>query len=76
MAAADRYFQVIDYDTGIKESAHPVELKEFKDRISFRNVTFAYDKRKILDEISFDIPKGQIVAVVGETGPGKPPSPI
>ncbi len=71
MAAADRYFQVIDYDTGIKESRNPVELREFHDRISFNNVTFAYDKRKILDGISFDIPKGHIVAVVGETGSGK-----
>ena len=71
MAAADRYFQVIDYDTALTESPHPLPLKEFRDKISFRDVSFAYDQHKILDRISFDIPKGHIVAVVGETGSGK-----
>lgn len=71
MAAADRYFQVIDYDTTLPESPNPLPFKEFNDKIAFRDVVFAYDQHKILDGISFDIPKGHIVAVVGETGSGK-----
>ena len=71
MAAADRYFQIIDMDTSVKESPNPVALKEFQDRIAFKDVSFSYDERKILDGITFDIPKGSVVAVVGPTGSGK-----
>ena len=71
MAAADRYFQIIDMDTSVKEKENPEPLKTFEDRISFKDVTFSYDERKILDGITFDIPKGSVVAVVGPTGSGK-----
>lgn len=71
MAAADRYFQLIDVDTSIKEKKAPVVLKEFKNEIKFEDVVFSYDSKKILDGISFTLPKGNLVAVVGETGSGK-----
>jgi subfamily B ATP-binding cassette protein MsbA len=72
MAAADRYFDLLDNDTGIKEKADPVKLEEFKNEISFNDVKFAYDKnRNILDGINFKIPRGHVVAVVGKTGSGK-----
>lgn len=71
MAAADRYFDLIDTDTGIKEKDNAVPLKEFSKEISFNDVTFAYDETNILDKINFKIPKGSVVAVVGETGSGK-----
>lgn len=71
MAAADRYFQMIDTHTELPEPANPLPFKEFNDKIAFRDVVFGYDSRKILDGVTFDIPKGHIVAVVGETGSGK-----
>ena len=71
MAAADRYFDLIDTDTALTEKPNAIELKKFEDKISFNHVTFAYSDRKILNDISFDIPKGSVVAVVGETGSGK-----
>ena len=71
MAAADRYFQLMDVDTSIREKDTPVILKEFKNEIKFEEVVFSYDSKKILDGISFTLPKGHLVAVVGETGSGK-----
>ncbi len=72
MAAADRYFALIDVDTSIKEKPDAIELKEFKEEISFNDVVFSYDgDRKILNGINFKIKKGSVVAVVGETGSGK-----
>ncbi len=72
MAAADRYFDLLDTDTSIKEKENAVDLKNFEDRVSFNNVVFSYDDgKKILDEVSFAIKKGEVVAVVGETGSGK-----
>ena len=36
-----------------------------------RDVRFSYDERVVLDGVSFDIPRGSMIAVVGETGSGK-----
>ena len=71
MAAADRYFALLDTDTSLPEKADAVELKEFKQGITVRDVCFSYDDRVVLDHVSFDIPHGSMVAVVGETGSGK-----
>ncbi len=72
MAAADRYFNMIDIDTAIKESPNARPLKSFENEIVFNDVTFSYEpSRKILDDIDLKIPKGHVVAVVGETGSGK-----
>ena len=71
MAAADRYFALLDTDTSLPEKADAVELKEFKEGITVRDVCFSYDDRVVLDHVSFDIPHGSMVAVVGETGSGK-----
>ncbi|QSH41857.1 ABC transporter ATP-binding protein [Lentisphaerota bacterium ZTH] len=71
MAAADRYFDLIDTHTGIRERSGAVELEKFDKEISFNNVSFAYDDNDILKGVNFKIKKGQVVAVVGETGSGK-----
>ena len=71
MAAADRYFALLDTDTSLPEKPDAIELKEFKQGITVRDVHFAYDERVVLDGVSFDIPRGSMIAVVGETGSGK-----
>jgi subfamily B ATP-binding cassette protein MsbA len=72
MAAADRYFDLIDTNTALVEKPGAVSVNEVNHGIEFNNVTFSYDPGKpILNGISFSIPKGSVVAVVGETGSGK-----
>ena len=71
MAAADRYFELLDVNTALIEKPDAVELGDFKDSIQLDNVTFAYGERKILDQVNLTIPKGHMVAVVGATGSGK-----
>ena len=44
---------------------------EIAGRVEFRNVTFAYDGRRVLDGVSAVIESGQTVALVGATGSGK-----
>jgi ATP-binding cassette subfamily B protein len=47
-------------------------LKPGPGRVAFHNVRFAYDERRpILNDVSFEIPAGKTVAVVGPTGGGK-----
>lgn len=71
MAAADRYFALLDTDTSLPEKPDAKELTEFREGIAVRDVCFSYDSLKVVDHISFDIPRGSMVAVVGETGSGK-----
>jgi subfamily B ATP-binding cassette protein MsbA len=72
-AALDRIFAVLDTDMSLKEAARPVRVASFRDRIAFREVVFAYDANgtTVIDNVSFDIPAGRVVALVGETGSGK-----
>jgi ATP-binding cassette, subfamily B, bacterial MsbA len=46
---------------------------DLEQTIEFRGVSFQYNKNKdfVLEDISFDIQKGKITAIVGETGSGK-----
>ncbi len=72
MAAADRYFDLLDTEKDVLEKENPIALSEFNNEIEFKNVEFSYTEDKnILDGVSFKIPKGNLVAVVGETGSGK-----
>ena len=72
MAAADRYFDLIDTDTSLPEKENPVKFTQFKDAIRLENAVFKYDNsRNILDGVTLEIPRGHVVAVVGETGSGK-----
>ncbi len=72
MAAADRYFDLVDTDTALPEKKDAAELREFRDAIVFDHVSFAYEPgRDVIRDVSFSIPRGKMVAVVGETGSGK-----
>ncbi len=72
MAAADRYFDLVDTTTALPEKPDAIELREFRDAIVFNHVSFAYEPgRDVIRDISFSIPRGHMVAVVGETGSGK-----
>ncbi len=71
MAAADRYFELLDEDASLPEKDSAIELKEFKSEIRLDHVKFSYDTNVVIDDLSFTIRKGQVVAVVGETGSGK-----
>jgi ATP-binding cassette, subfamily B, bacterial MsbA len=72
-AALDRVFDLLDTDTSLPISAHPVELKEFRDRIHFENVSFRYaaDGADVIAGVEIEVPKGTVIALVGETGSGK-----
>ena len=72
-AALDRILLVLDHDDALKESANPVRVAGFRDRIVFKDISFAYEagSAPVIDRVSFDIPMGSVVALVGETGSGK-----
>ncbi len=72
IAAGKRIFGLIDTEPEIKEAPDPIPLKEFRDSIVYKNVSFSYDGyKKVLENISFKVHKGEILAIVGPSGAGK-----
>ena len=71
LASADRIFKVVDTPSEIQNSENPVVVDTFKDAVIFQNVSFSYEKEKVLDGISFTLQKGKTIALVGPSGGGK-----
>ena len=73
LASADRVFAIMDIKSDIQDSPDARNVKDLNSNISFNNVSFSYGKEheKVLDNISFNIDKGEIIALVGPSGAGK-----
>ncbi|MEO8852903.1 MAG: ABC transporter ATP-binding protein [Ginsengibacter sp.] len=70
-ASVERIEHLINEDVSIKEIAKPVILESFNDSIEFKNVSFSYQDKIILDDINLKIEKGKTIALVGSSGAGK-----
>ena len=70
-AAAERVFEIIEYSKEINDQGRSINMKEFKDKISFNDLEFSYGESKIIDKLSFTINKGESIALVGSSGSGK-----
>ena len=67
-----QFFEIHSFLNQNKEKMHGKELKDFVNRINFDDVSFSYDSsNKVLNQATFNIKKGEKVAIVGESGAGK-----
>lgn len=71
LVSGKRLFAILDVENPIKDKADGIEVKDFKDKVEFRNVNFAYAAEPVLKDINVVIPKGKMVAIVGPSGGGK-----
>ncbi|MBQ5693546.1 MAG: ABC transporter ATP-binding protein, partial [Alistipes sp.] len=72
VAAGERIFEVIDAKSHIVDAPDAKPFEGIKSKIEFKNISFSYDSsREILHDISFEINKGETVALVGASGGGK-----
>lgn len=72
-AAAKDVWDVLDENESLPEKPNAVRLGPLKSKIDLRDVSFRYnnDDKIIVDRLSLVIPRGSMVALVGESGGGK-----
>ena len=71
LASMERVDKILKAEISIKEKEYPVHIAGFEHAIEFRHVSFKYDHRWVLRDINLIIPKGKMVALVGQSGSGK-----
>ena len=72
VAAGERLFEVLDAKNDINDKSNAVEFEGLKEKIEFCDVSFSYDDtREVIHGVSFDVRKGETVALVGPSGGGK-----
>jgi subfamily B ATP-binding cassette protein MsbA len=71
IVSGERVFKVMDTQSSITKNG-TITAKNLEGNISFANVRFSYNEGdEVLKGISFDVKKGQTIAIVGATGAGK-----
>ena len=72
LASVERVDKILNAVNNITDPAKPKPLDGFKDKIVFKGVGFSYEEdKKILSDINLEIPKGKMIALVGQSGSGK-----
>jgi len=72
-AAAKDVWNILDENEILPEKPNAVELAPLQNKIELKSVSFNYqnDEKQILKNVDLEIPKGSVVALVGESGGGK-----
>ena len=72
LALFDRIFQWIDLETDVKDSPDARDLEDTQGEIAFDDVSFEYESGSpVIEDLSFKIGSGELVALVGPSGSGK-----
>lgn len=71
LASAERIDFIIQAEQKIKNPDDPKTFSDFNEKIEYRNVSFKYVDDFVLKNVNLTIPKGQTVALVGQSGSGK-----
>ncbi|MBM3413387.1 MAG: ABC transporter ATP-binding protein [Bacteroidetes bacterium] len=70
-AAINRIEEILNAPLVVEEAKDAITLTGFSQGIEFKNVSFSYGDKVVVENISFTIPKGKTVALVGSSGAGK-----
>ena len=76
LSAAERVFDIMDTEAEIVDKPTATELPDVQGNVEFSHVSFTYDEgteaeTRVLDDVSFEVGKGETIALVGPTGAGK-----
>lgn len=68
----EKIFETIDTEPDVKDCDDAYELPNITGNVEYKNVTFSYDgEENVLENVSFSVKQGQMIAFVGPTGAGK-----
>lgn len=70
-ASSERVFEILDAENPIRDHDGSLAVTEFNKELKFENLHFSYEDKQVLKNINLTIPKGKMVALVGQSGSGK-----
>ena len=72
LASMERIDKILKAENLIKEPLQPKPLKELKQKIEFRDISFSYDgRREVLKHVNLTVEQGEYLAIMGPSGSGK-----
>ncbi|WP_417886809.1 ABC transporter ATP-binding protein [Zunongwangia sp.] len=70
-ASAERILEIIETETNLKDKPDAIKKESFDQEIEVENISFSYEKELVLKNFNMKVPKGQTIALVGQSGSGK-----
>lgn len=70
-ASATRIYEILDRESSIQSPDKPVVIKDFNQGIELRDISFAYENKNVIQNLSTTIKKGETVGLAGLSGSGK-----
>jgi subfamily B ATP-binding cassette protein MsbA len=70
-ASLDRIDHILDAEDTVAEKANPAVIIDFEHAIEYKNLSFKYNTKNVLNNINLKIEKGKTIALVGPSGAGK-----
>ena len=71
MAAWRRMLDILQVEPAIRDPERPAPIDAIRGGVEFRDLTFAYNGRPVLSNVSARVDPGQVLALIGPTGSGK-----
>ena len=72
IASIERVDTILNAVNDLQESENPISIKELNDKIEIKGLSFSYDgSKEVLTGIDLTVPKGKMIALVGQSGSGK-----
>jgi subfamily B ATP-binding cassette protein MsbA len=71
LASLERIEELLQHEEKIVDAHEAMDKSDFTDAVQYQGVVFRYEKETILKGVSLTVPKGKLVALVGQSGSGK-----